>query len=142
MKQPPTLHGVYLFVETLATSADFYRLLGFEVEHVSSTLARAVARNGALIVLGTAALTQSYDPAWRAPGSPTKNTINLELDCADEVDEIYRRIVDAGYVGHLAPCDPLWQARFAIVEDPDGNYIGLNGPRDLEADRRREHFAS
>jgi uncharacterized glyoxalase superfamily protein PhnB len=35
----------------------------------------------------------------------------------------------AGYVGHLAPIDAFWGARFAIVDDPDGNVVGLHGPR-------------
>ncbi|NJN51871.1 MAG: hypothetical protein HC809_08970 [Gammaproteobacteria bacterium] len=31
-------------------------------------------------------------------------------------DATYARLVSAGQRGHLAPCDPPWQARFAIVE--------------------------
>ena len=138
MSRSPAVASLYLFVEVLSRTVDFYRLLGFDVESVSPMLARVVARNGVVIAFGTADLTLSYDAAWQPPGSPTKNTINLELSSAGEVDEIYRRALAAGHVGHLAPCNPPWQARFAILEDPDGNYIGLNGPRDIEEDRRRE----
>ena len=138
MTRSPTLTGIYLFVEVLQKTVDFYRLLGFDVEIVSSMLARAVAPNGVVIAFGTAELTRSYDATWQSPGSPTKNTINLELASAYEVDEMYRRVLAAGYVGHLAPCNPPWEARFAIVEDPDGNFVGLNSPRSIEDDRRRE----
>jgi uncharacterized glyoxalase superfamily protein PhnB len=135
-----TFRGIYLFVEELADAIAFYRLLGFEIERVSSVFARATT-NGFVIELGTAELTRSYDPNWALPGTPTKNTINLELSSQSAVDETYARMVQAGYRGHLAPCDPPWEARFAIVEDPDGNFIGLHSPRDLLADRRRERAA-
>jgi len=69
---------------------------------------------------------------------PGTNTINFQLSSRAEVDATYEKMIAAGHEGHLAPCDPLWQARFAIVDDPYGNIIGLHSPRDREADRRRE----
>lgn len=138
MSRTPTMSSVYLFVADLVATVEFYRLLGFTIEEVSPMFARAADPTGVFIMFGTAELTGSYDPKWKPPGGPTKNTINLELESVDEVDETYRRMVGAGYSGHLEPCNPPWEARFAIVEDPDGNFIGLNSPRDIESDRRRE----
>jgi len=135
----PQLRSVYLFVARLEPTIDFYSQLGFEVERVSHAFARTVGPNGVLLEFGTAELTRSYDPGWQAPGAPAKNTINIEFESARAVDDVYRRLVGNGYAGRLAPCDPPWQARFAIVEDPDGNHVGLHGPRDVGADRRREH---
>ena len=68
----------------------------------------------------------------------SKSTINFELDSVQAVDAKYVEMTSAGYTGHLEPCDAPWQARFAIVEDPDGNFIGLHSPRDRAADRVRE----
>jgi hypothetical protein len=39
----------------------------------------------------------------------------------------------AGYRAQQAPYDAFWGARYAIVEDPDGNAIGLMGPADADS---------
>lgn len=138
----PTFRGLYLFVDDLPETVLFYERLGFDVERISEVFARASAANGFLLEFGTAELTRSYDAAWRPPGTPTKSTINLELGAREAVDRTFERMVQNGYVGHLAPCDPPWETRFAILEDPDGNYIGLHSTRDLHADRERERAAT
>lgn len=38
----------------------------------------------------------------------------------------------AGYRGRQRPYDAFWGARYAIVDDPDGNGIGLMSPVDDE----------
>ena len=137
-RQQANLLGVYLFVRDLGTTLDFYRLIGLSIEEVSPAFARATMPSGATIEFGTAELTRSYDPHWEEPTGPGTNTINLELSSREAVDATYRALVAAGHKGHLAPCDPPWEARFALVDDPDGNIVGLHSPRDREAERRRE----
>jgi len=134
----PRLRGVYVFSRDLARSLRFYRLLGLTIEAVSDVFARAPLPGGTVIEWGTADLTLSYDPHWRAATGPAANTINFELASDDAVDAMYRTLTSAGFVGHLAPCTAPWRARFAIVDDADGNSVGLHGPRDLASDRRRE----
>jgi hypothetical protein len=41
------------------------------------------------------------------------------------VDETYTEITGAGYTGRQPPYDASWGAQYAIVEDPDGNPVGL-----------------
>ncbi|MCG8590444.1 MAG: VOC family protein [Proteobacteria bacterium] len=129
---------MYLFVRDLPAALAFYRLLGLSVEEVSPVFARATLPGGAVLEFGTAELTRSYDPNWQEPTGPGTNTLNFELSSAREVDATYEALTGAGHPGHLAPCDAPWGARFAIVDDPDGNVVGLHGPRDREAERRRE----
>lgn len=138
MDDSPRMRGVYLFVRDLPRSTAFYRTLGLTVEVVGETLARAELPGGTLLELGTADLTRSYDPHWEPPSGPGLNTINFELGSARAVDATWAALTAAGFRGHLAPCDPPWRARFAIVDDPDGNPVGLHAPRDLASDRRRE----
>lgn len=138
MSQPPDLLGVYLFVRDLETTLAFYELIGLTVVRVSPVFARATLPNGTAIEFGCADLTRSYDPHWVEPAGPGTNTINFQLESRAAVDATYEALVAAGYTGHLPPCDPLWQARFAIVDDPDGNVVGLHSPRDREAERQRE----
>jgi predicted enzyme related to lactoylglutathione lyase len=138
MSESPDLLGVYLFVGDLESTLAFYELLGLEIERVSPLFARSTLPNGTAIEFGCAELTRSYDPYWQEPTGSASNTINFVLPSHAAVDAVYERLIAAGHHGHLPPCDPPWEARFAIVDDPDGNQVGLHGPRDLEADRRRE----
>jgi uncharacterized glyoxalase superfamily protein PhnB len=138
MKDQPNLLGAYLFVRDLESSLAFYAMLGLQVERVSKVFARAATANGPLIELGTRELTSSYDPHWQEPRGPATNTLNFELPSRAAVDALYAKLVGAGYRGHLPPCDPPWQARFAIVDDPDGNVVGLHSPRDRRGERERE----
>ena len=137
MTQHPNLIGLYLFVRDLPAALDFYEPLELSVERVSPVFARAVTPGGASIEFGCAELTQSYDPSWQQPTEPGTNTMNFELASSEAVDATYQALVAAGHNGQLAPCDPPWQARFAIVDDPDGNVVGLHSPRDRNASAAR-----
>ena len=33
---------------------------------------------------------------------------------------------------HLEPIDAFWGARYAVVNDPDGNHVGIMSPSDEE----------
>jgi uncharacterized glyoxalase superfamily protein PhnB len=44
--------------------------------------------------------------------------LGLCTETRDEVDEIYRGLVGAGYRGRQPPHDAFWASRYAIVEDP------------------------
>ena len=136
------LLGVYLFVQDVAASAAFYEVLGLEVEVVSDMLGRAQSDCGATIEFGTSSLTRSYDPDWQPPGPLAKNTIGLELESRAAVDYVFGAAMNAGYEGQVAPCDPPWGARFAVVVDPDGNQVALHSPRDRSDERRRERVGT
>ena len=41
----------------------------------------------------------------------------------EAVDETYRELTDAGHRARQPPYDAFWGARYAIVEDPDGNTV-------------------
>ncbi len=125
----PGLYGIYLFVSDMAVTLDFYRRLRLTIEEVRPVFARADMANGSCIEFGAAELTRSYDHNWREPSGPSTNTLNFELPSREAVDAMFEELTNAGYGGHLAPCDPPWQSRFAFVDDPDGNVIGLHSPR-------------
>jgi uncharacterized glyoxalase superfamily protein PhnB len=49
------------------------------------------------------------------------------LECASpaEVDEVYARIVAAGFTSEMEPFDAFWGQRYATLRDPDGNGVDL-----------------
>ena len=46
----------------------------------------------------------------------------------ERVGEIYVGLVAAGYRRQQPPCDAVWGARYAVIEDPDGNAAGIICP--------------
>ncbi len=134
--------STYLFVADIDAALTFYESLGMVIEKVSASFGRAFIGDDVVLELGTAELTGSYDPGYVSPGKVSKGTINFEVQSRDAVDEKYSQMVESGYAGHLKPIDALWQARFAIVLDPDGNQVGLHSPRNLSEDRQREQVGS
>ncbi len=128
--QSPMLNGVYLFVRDLEVTVAFYRRLGVSVRTFGENFARAETPGGMSIEFGTAALTASYDTGWQPPSGGSSNTLQFSLSSRQAVDDMFRELTAAGYHGHLAPIDAFWGSRFAIVDDPDGNIVGLHSPQD------------
>lgn len=137
-RSTPRMIGLYLFVSDLEKTKAFYAALGLHIEPVSDMFARASWSDKVMLEFGTKKLTDSYDPNFEVPGFLSKSTINFEVGSEVEVDSTFVRLTDLGYQGHLAPIDAPWGARFAIVQDPDGNFVGLHSPRDRDAEREVE----
>ena len=56
--------------------------------------------------------------------------MGFSVPSREAVDERYGELIAAGYTGLQPPYDAFWGARYAIVEDPDGNHVGLMSPLD------------
>ena len=54
----------------------------------------------------------------------------FHVSSREEVDRVHARVTAAGHRSHKAPEDAFWGARYAIVEDPDGNSVGIMSPID------------
>jgi uncharacterized glyoxalase superfamily protein PhnB len=52
------------------------------------------------------------------------------------VDAVFARMTEAGSAAQQRPEDAFWGARYAIVEDPDGNAVGIMSP--IDPAQRRE----
>lgn len=130
-EQAPRLSAIYLFVRDMDASIAFYRQLGLTFDAPGGDFVRARMPDGSLALeLGTERLTRGYDPGFRMPSGPGTNTLNFDLASREAVDAMYTDLTQAGYGAHLAPIDAFWGSRFAIVDDPDGNVIGLHSPPD------------
>ena len=124
----PQLNAIGVIVSDMERSIRFYRLLGLDVPetpgegHVDASLP-----NGVRFMLDTEDVIRSFRPDWsRANG----NHVALALECASahEVDETYRRAVDAGFHGEKEPWDAFWGQRYAQLQDPDGVPVDLFAP--------------
>jgi uncharacterized glyoxalase superfamily protein PhnB len=124
----PRLNAVGIIASDTARSIAFYRLVGLDVPetpdepHVDATLP-----NGVRFMLDTEDTIRSFRPEWTRE---TGNQLALALECASpaEVDEIYRRVTEAGFHGEKEPWDAFWGQRYAQLQDPDGVPIDLYAP--------------
>jgi catechol 2,3-dioxygenase-like lactoylglutathione lyase family enzyme len=130
----PVLTGVNLFCKDLAATVAFYRRLGLDVDdghpwsghHIEVPMA-----NGIQLELDSVELTKGYDRAFVEPAAGgSRNVIIFHLPTREAVDLTFTELTAAGHPGHLEPIDAFWGARYAVVDDPDGNAVGLMSPVD------------
>jgi uncharacterized glyoxalase superfamily protein PhnB len=96
---------------------------------VDASAYHAAARlpNGMLIERDTTEFRPQWDTGW-AGGTGGSTVLGFTLPTREAVDEVYADLTSAGYPGHQQPYDAFWGARYAIVQDPDGNPVGLMSP--------------
>jgi uncharacterized glyoxalase superfamily protein PhnB len=112
-------------------SAEFYRRLGIDIPEVweAEGAAHHVDVRASGIDIDSRSLTRGYNPRW-----PDASGVVLMFDVPtrEAVDEKFAELTGAGYAAHLDPFDAFWGARYAIVDDPDGNHVGIMSPQDRE----------
>jgi uncharacterized glyoxalase superfamily protein PhnB len=119
----PHLDAVGIVSSDLNRSRAFYRLLGVHIaegnDHVEATFP-----NGVRLMFDTEDVIRSFRPDWRRE---TGNQCALAFACASpaEVDEIYHRVIEAGFHGEKEPWDAFWGHRYAQLADPDGVPVDL-----------------
>ena len=122
------LNALGIVTSDMATSIRFYRLLGLDVPetpdegHVETFLP-----NGVRFMLDSEDTVRSFRPDWKRESG---NQVGLALECenAAEVDDLYARILAAGFEGETPPWDAFWGQRYAQLRDPDGVPVDLYAP--------------
>jgi uncharacterized glyoxalase superfamily protein PhnB len=119
----PQLDAVGIVSSELGRTRAFYRLLGIEFgegdDHVEATMP-----NGLRLMVDAEHVIHSFRPDWTRE---TGNQLALAFACGTpaEVDEMYARVVDAGFEGEKEPWDAFWGYRYAQLSDPDGVPVDL-----------------
>jgi uncharacterized glyoxalase superfamily protein PhnB len=129
------LAGLNLVVSNVAESVEFYRRLGLAIDDTqpwNSHHVTAAMPNGFELEFDSVELADSYDPGGQMPQAVVRNVMVFSLPSRKAVDDLYVELTDAGYSGHQPPYDAFWGARYAVIDDPDGNFVGLMSPSDDE----------
>jgi catechol 2,3-dioxygenase-like lactoylglutathione lyase family enzyme len=124
----PVLDQLNLVVRDMDAAVEFYRRLGLDIpdrgpwdpDHRSAESAGDIDFD-----LDSADFARKWNEG--ASGGPV---LGFKVSSRDEVDRIYGDLTGAGYVSQQAPYDAFWGARYAILEDPDGNAVGIMSPID------------
>ncbi len=134
----PDLNQIDLVVRDMDATIAFYRALGVAIpepaiwrtgsgaHHVDLTMP-----SGLIVHFDSAALAKFYDRGWREPtGSGTRNVFSFRVASREEVDRIHAKLTALGHASAQPPYDTFWGSRYAIVEDPDGNHVGIMSESD------------
>lgn len=128
----PVLDQINLVVADMKATAAFYERLGVTVpappapwsdDHRTATTGRGLDFD-----LDSSSFAAQWNEGWLA--GKTGVVIGFRLPTRDAVDATHADLVEAGYVSQQAPYDAFWGARYAVMEDPDGNSVGLMSPMD------------
>ena len=130
----PVFYKVHLVVEDMDATVAFYRRLGLDIpdtepawqaHHRSATMP-----DGLGLDFDSHEFAQKWNLGWRSGGTSGACVVSFRLSSRAGVDELYQELTNAGSSAQQAPYDAFWGARYAIVEDPDGNAVGLMSPSD------------
>jgi uncharacterized glyoxalase superfamily protein PhnB len=125
----PRPDAVGVVVSDLQVSIDFYRRLGLTFPDDSDSggdgHVEANMPGGLLFMLDTEETVRSFNPDWSPPTGGYRVALAFLCDSPQDVDAVYRDLVDAGAEGHREPWDAFWGQRYAQVKDPDGNVVDL-----------------
>ncbi|GAC1308050.1 MAG: VOC family protein [Vulcanimicrobiaceae bacterium] len=123
-----TLNQLNVIVRDMDATLAFYRRLGLDIDaeagayHVEVPLA-----NGMRLEFDSTAFARQWDGG--SDGTTGGSTVlGFEIPSLGGVDALYAELTRAGYRGRQQPYDAFWGARYAIVDDPDGNGVGLMSP--------------
>jgi uncharacterized glyoxalase superfamily protein PhnB len=119
----PHLDAIGIVSSDLSRTRAFYGLLGIELaegdDHVEATMP-----NGLRLMVDTEAVIASFNPEWtRTIGNQL--ALAFACDSPAEVDELYAKVVAAGFDGEKEPWDAFWGMRYAQLRDPDGVPVDL-----------------
>ena len=133
-EQRPVLDQINIVTTDMDASLAFYRRLGVEIPDRSPEWdahhRSANVEQGTDLDLDSAEFAREWDQGWRGGGRGGGCVIGFKLATRDEVDRVFADLTEAGYLGQQEPWDAFWGARYAVVEDPDGNAVGLMSPVD------------
>lgn len=131
----PVFNQINLVVRDLPAMVEFYERLGVEFRATIEpwtrhhrTFAESSVTEGFDFDLDSQAFVPKWDEGW--PPGRTGPVFGFQLPSNDAVDALYAALTAAGHRGQQPPWDGFMGARYAVVEDPDGNAVGMMGPID------------
>ena len=137
--QGPVPDQFNLVVTDMDATVAFYRRLGLAIPDADPQWQphhrTAVLPGGIDLDLDSSEFARHWNQGWRGG----MGVLGFKVGSRERVDEIYADLVAAGYRGQQPPYDAFWGARYAVIEDPGGNAVGIMSP--VDPDRRSQpHF--
>jgi uncharacterized glyoxalase superfamily protein PhnB len=126
---------INLVVRDMTASLAFYRRLGLDIpggavweSKGAAHHAKAETEGAVDLEFDSRGLAHAYNAGFAAERG--RVVIGVELESRAAVDALWTALLEESVQGLQPPYDAFWGARYAIVEDPDGNPVGLSSPAD------------
>lgn len=128
----PTFDQVNIVVGDMEATTVFYRRLGLELPEQApwDTYHRSATTAAGLdLDFDTVDFARQWNGGWpRTTGGGV--VVGFRVTTREAVDAIHTDMVEAGYRSQQEPYDAFWGSRYAVIEDPDGNAVGIMSPMD------------
>ena len=128
----PRFYSIGLVARDIPATLAFYRRLGLTIPESSPERDehhRSATMDGGIdLDFDSRRFAATWNEGW--PDRGQMGVLGFRVAARDVVDEIYGDLVAAGYQGQQPPIDAFWGSRYAVVEDPDGNAVGIMSPPD------------
>lgn len=126
---------INLVVEDVTASVAFYRKLGINVEEANAPgwarhHATAIMGNGFRLELDSKDFALQWNPGLKRDARRGGFVIFVMVPERSLVDDLFQKMKFSGSPVQKVPEDAFWGARYAIIEDPDGNSVGIMSPID------------
>jgi predicted lactoylglutathione lyase len=121
------LRQVNLVVSDLERSQTFYGRFGWEFRPMGDAALIADAGD-VLIALHLPDFVRMWNEGYdgRTGGA---TVLDVSVPDRASVDRLHAELTAAGHASPQEPFDAFFGSRYAVVEDPDGNLVGLKSPR-------------
>jgi uncharacterized glyoxalase superfamily protein PhnB len=83
---------------------------------------------GVLISLHLPDFVRTWNEGYDG-GTGGATVVDVDVPDRETVDRLHADLTGAGHPSRQQPVDAFFGPRYAIVEDPDGNLVGLKSPR-------------
>jgi catechol 2,3-dioxygenase-like lactoylglutathione lyase family enzyme len=128
----PVLDQVNVIVADMGAATEFYRRLGLTLPDDGpwNTYHRsAETPEGLDLDFDLVSFASKWNKGARVDGYKGA-VIGFRVATRDAVDRIHADMTAAGYRSQQEPYDAFWGSRYAVIEDPDGNAVGIMSPMD------------
>ena len=130
----PILNQFNLVVQDMEATLAFYRKLGLTIRDTDPAWAMhhrsAVMANGFSLDFDSVEFASQWNVGWPRRAGGGMGVLGFALPSREAVDKLYADLTAAGYKSQQTPFDAFWGSRYAVIEDPDGNAVGLMSPMD------------
>ncbi len=125
----PVLDQVNIVVRNMDAALDFYRRLGLDIPDTGTVWDRHHRSAQLAGGLDFDIDSEEFAAHWNKAARP-QPVIGFRVASRDAVDRLHADLTGAGYASQQSPYDAFWGSRYAVIEDPDGNPVGIMSPRD------------
>jgi uncharacterized glyoxalase superfamily protein PhnB len=128
----PVFDQINIVVRDMPAMLEFYEVLGldiaasppdWEAHHRTATTG-----DGLDLDFDSEEFAHHWNEGW--PAGASGPVLGFRVAERSTVDELFQKLMAAGYETQQPPYDAFWGARYAIVVDPDGNSVGIMSASD------------